>query len=65
LNGGGITVGATFAISDSVVRDNVSQANGGGIFFRGGTITGSAVINNSAEADGGGIYNLGTATATT
>ncbi|MDQ4122566.1 MAG: hypothetical protein M3209_14100 [Acidobacteriota bacterium] len=58
--GGGIYIdSANFNLTDSTIRNNISNLNGGGLAFDSGgtsTITGSTINGNTATGKGGGMY---------
>lgn len=52
--------GQTMRIYRSLIADNVSSENGGGIYSDGQTfIYASTVANNFSDAEGGGVYHTG------
>ncbi len=58
-NGGGIynTYGGTLTIVDSIIRENTSYGNGGGVFSYGTVVVeNSQVVSNTATGSGGGLY---------
>lgn len=48
--------GRNVCLNNSIVKDNVSLAEGGGIYLEGGRVQGCLVYNNSSETRGGAIY---------
>lgn len=55
--GAGVYMSGDYAyLNNCVVRNNIAPSQGGGIYQKGGRITGCLVYNNSSETKGGGIY---------
>lgn len=48
--------GRNVYLNNSIVKDNVSLAEGGGIYLEGGRVQGCLVYNNSSDTRGGAIY---------
>lgn len=48
--------GRNVYLNNSIVKDNVSLSDGGGIYLDGGRVQGCLVYNNSSETRGGAIY---------
>lgn len=62
-NGAALFIGknGTVELTNSSIRSNKSNLNGGGIYNQGKLILDSSKVhNNEATYEGGGIYNLGT-----
>ena len=55
--GAGVYMSGDYAyLSNCVIRNNIAPSQGGGIYQKGGRVTGCLVYNNSSETKGGGIY---------
>lgn len=57
--GGGVYMGLNATLQNSIVTENTSKGNGGGVYVNAGRVVSSLIYNNSAATDGGGVFVSG------